>query len=119
MIEIETEKLENIASALHDMIMLATRWRDGAAIEGEDDLAARIDQAWTMLDGIYCELPSDDGDEPPDYEAQLAHWERQQYEAGKAEGELRRAERKIYGPELADAFHAQDDLNRYNRGEDE
>jgi hypothetical protein len=64
-------------------------------------------------------LDDDDGyDEPPDYETQLAERERREYEAGKAEAEMRRAERRIYGDELAEQFHLQDDLNRYNRGED-
>lgn len=120
MIEMETEKLEEIANALRDMIALAIVLRDGGALDGEDDVPERIDQAWIMLDAIYVALPSDPlDDEPPDYETQLAERDRQQYEAGKAEGELRRAERKIYGNELAEQFHAQDDLNRYNRGDDD
>lgn len=58
----------------------------------------------------------DDYDEPPDPQDEK---DRRDYEAGKAEGEMRRAERRIYGDELADQFHAQDDLNRYNRGDDD
>lgn len=54
----------------------------------------------------------------PDYEAQAAERDRREYEAGKAEAEMRRAERKIYGDELAETFHLQDDLNAYNRGEE-
>lgn len=81
---------------------------------GESGLAIEAYQA--AWEEVTDEMGNDY--EPPDFEAQQAERDRREYEAGKAEGELRRAERKIYGNELADAFHAQDDLNRYNRGED-
>jgi hypothetical protein len=55
-------------------------------------------------------------DEPIDPQVER---DQRDYEAGKAEAELRRAERSTYGREVADAFHAQDDLNRFNRGEDD
>jgi hypothetical protein len=58
-------------------------------------------------------------DEPPDYETQMAAREHRDYEDGKAEANQRRAERLIYGDELAEQFHLQDDLNRFNRGEDD
>lgn len=55
-----------------------------------------------------------------EYDPDAAQMERdrQEYEAGKAQAELRRAERKIYGDELAEAFHLQDDINAFNRGEE-
>lgn len=76
----------------------------GDVLAGIDEYLESVDDAGTFDDG-----------EPPDPQIER---DRREYEAGKAEGEMRRAERKIYGDELADAFHAQDDLNRYNRGED-
>ena len=41
-----------------------------------------------------------------------------EYQQGKAEGERYSAERKIYGDRLADLFAAQDEMNRYNAGDD-
>ncbi len=79
--------------------------------EGADgDAIISMQQAWEEAARV-CEPE-------PDYEAQQDERDRREYEAGKAEGELRRAERKIYGDDLAEQFHAQDDLNRFNRGED-
>jgi len=63
--------------------------------------------------------PVDDGgDGEIDVEGQIEARERREYEAGKAQAEMRKAERQIYGPELAEQFHAQDDLNAFNRGEE-
>jgi hypothetical protein len=54
--------------------------------------------------------------EPPD--PQEAR-DRAEYEAGKAEGERYQAEKAVYGPELAEAFRAQDEHNRFwKHGED-
>ena len=41
-----------------------------------------------------------------------------EYAAGRAQGAMESAERKIYGRQLADQFHMNDDLARYNAGED-
>lgn len=75
------------------------------------DALAAIDEWLTVFDdaGTF-------DDEPPDPQIER---DRRDYEAGKAQAEMRRAERKMYGSELADAFHAQDDLNAYNRGDDD
>ena len=122
-----------IASSLREMIMLASHLRNLINQHNPDllrddvnDAADRnIDEAWEVFEEADAELRAfdeaedDDLLEPPDFETLQAERDRQEYEAGKAEAELRRAERKIYGDELADAFHAQDDLNRYNRGEDD
>jgi hypothetical protein len=42
-----------------------------------------------------------------------------EYAAGRGEAQMRKAEREVYGKGLADIFHAQDDLNRYNAGYDD
>ena len=42
-----------------------------------------------------------------------------EYAAGRGEAQMRSAERKVYGDALAEMFHAQDDLNRYNAGYDD
>ena len=42
-----------------------------------------------------------------------------EYAAGRAEAQMRKAEREVYGSALAEAFHAQDELNRYNAGYDD
>jgi hypothetical protein len=42
-----------------------------------------------------------------------------EYAAGRAEAQMRKAERKVYGDALAEVFHAQDELNRYNAGYDD
>jgi hypothetical protein len=42
-----------------------------------------------------------------------------EYAAGRAEAQMRSNERKAYGKGLADIFHAQDELNRYNAGYDD
>lgn len=80
--------------------------------EGATDAEIQsMQEAWEEAAGVV---------EPePDYEAQAAERDRRAYEDGKAEAEMRRAERQIYGDELAEQFHLQDDLNRYNRGDDE
>ena len=42
-----------------------------------------------------------------------------EYADGRAEGAMRLAERKMYGPALAERFHAEDDFNHYwKHGED-
>ncbi len=41
-----------------------------------------------------------------------------EYYAGRADGERYRIEREVYGPELADRFAMQDELNRWNWGDD-
>ena len=80
--------------------------------EGATDAEIQsMQEAWEEAAGVV-------GPEP-DYEAQAAERDRRAYEGGKAEAEMRRAERRIYGDDLAGQFHAQDDLNRYNRGDDE
>ncbi len=82
--------------------------------EGAAAVLAQIDEVVSLADAY----DADDFDDEPDIEAEIARREEAEYQAGKAEAELRRAERAIYGDELAEQFHAQDDLNRYNRGED-
>lgn len=119
--------IEKIILSLSEMTLLATRYRNAllranALEEDNDSDDNAIDRAWDLFEEARAELaPPDDADddddfyEPPDPQDER---DRREYEAGKAEGELRRAERRIYGNDLADAFHAQDDLNRYNAGED-
>lgn len=88
--DIEIFKLIALQETFRDMTKTATRFRDGAQVDGEDGLTERIDAAWIVLEWLDADL----------------------------EAELRRAERSIYGCEVADAFHAQDDLNAYNRGDE-
>jgi hypothetical protein len=57
-------------------------------------------------------------DDEPDIEAISDARDRADYEAGKAQAEMRRVEREMYGEGLAAWFHAQDDLNAYNRGDE-
>ena len=52
----------------------------------------------------------------PDYLADQR--QEQEYQQGLAEGRRYSAERKIYGDALAEQFALQDELNRYNAGED-
>ena len=82
-----------------------------------DSLEA-IEQWLTLADRDDWECDAARDDEPPDFETLQAQRDERDYQQGRAEGELRRAERKIYGDELAEAFDVQDELNRYNRGED-
>lgn len=51
--------------------------------------------------------------EPPDPQDER---DRAEYEAGKADGERYQAEKAVYGPELAEAFRAQDEAFAYNNG---
>lgn len=117
--DIEIFKLIALQETLRDMTKTATRFRDGAQVDGEDGLTERIDAAWIVLEWLDADLEAvagdNDSDEPIDPQIER---DRRDYEAGKAEAELRRAERSIYGREVADAFHAQDDLNAYNRGDE-
>lgn len=82
-----------------------------------DTLAAIDEWLAAIAADPFMTIEDDAGayDEPPDPQDEK---DRRDYEAGKAEGELRRAEREIYGDKLAERFHAQDDLNAYNRGEE-
>jgi len=41
-----------------------------------------------------------------------------EYYAGRADGQRYSDERKMYGPELAEAFAVADEMARWNRGED-
>ena len=41
-----------------------------------------------------------------------------EYQAGIADGERRRAERALFGAELAEEFELQDELNRMDAGDD-
>jgi hypothetical protein len=124
-----------LASTLREMVLLASRLRnnlnDGdpfTRLTDEQNEAAdtAIDDAWEVFEEADAELQAADADDdrddwendPPDWETQQAERDRREYEAGKAEAETRRAERKIYGDELAERFHAQDDLNAFNRGDD-
>ena len=121
--------IEKIILSLSEMTILASRYRNriialdpGFDNESDDDA---IDRAWDLFEEAKVEQQiadapddNDEDDEPPDYETLMARREHQDYEDGKAQAETRRAERLIYGDELAETFHLQDDLNAYNRGEE-
>ncbi|NIT36953.1 MAG: hypothetical protein GTN49_10730 [candidate division Zixibacteria bacterium] len=115
--EIDDDILERVLRTCRDVISIATGLRNGMAVDGFDDIDDRIDDAIISTDDLETVLYA--GDDEPDIEAAIALVEQAEYEAGKAEAEMRRAERRIYGDELAEQFHMQDDLNRYNRGEDD
>jgi hypothetical protein len=60
---------------------------------------------------------------PDDPEARIADRERahanSEYAKGVTDGERYQNDKKIYGQALADSFAFQDEMNRYNRGEDD
>lgn len=61
---------------------------------------------------------SDSGD-PEDHESIMARRDEAEYQAGKADADRYLAERKVYGPELAERFAMEDEFNRYWKyGED-
>lgn len=61
--------------------------------------------------------PEVDDNEPDPDVRQMARDE-DEYQAGKAAGELRSAERKLYGSAQVELWDMQDEINAYNRGEE-
>lgn len=121
--------MEKIILALSEMTILASRYRnriialDPGFDNSEDDDA--IDRAWDLFEDAKIEQQianapedNDEDNEPPDFETLQAERDQREYEAGKAEAETRRAERRIYGDALAEQFHLQDDINAFNRGDE-
>ena len=113
----ERDLIERVLRHLKDVTAIACGLRNGMQVDGFNDIDDRLDDAIEIADELereYFCIPAE-----PDIEGEIARREQAEYEAGKAEAEMRRAERRIYGDELAEQFHMQDDLNRYNRGEDD
>jgi hypothetical protein len=120
-----------ILRTLRNMTMLASQLRntinqnspDEFTEDYNEELDDALDRAWDVYEAGALELSienapeSTDEDDYDDSDPQDAR-DRADYEAGKAQAEMRRAEREMYGEGLAAWFHAQDDLNAYNRGDE-
>lgn len=55
--------------------------------------------------------------EAPDWETVQRRRDAYEYQLGRAQGEVRQAERRLYGAEMVEQFDLQDELNAYNRGD--
>lgn len=55
--------------------------------------------------------------EAPDWETVQQERDEYEYQLARAQGEVRRAELRLYGAAQVEAWDLQDDLNAYNRGD--
>ena len=79
------------------------------------------DSGWLHEEALYCECEngqaaSHDAYDDSGCDSDFSRTDEMDYQAGVARGNLRAAERKIYGDALADEFAFMDEMNDYNNG---